>query len=57
MFEETSAISVVGVREAFENLLQEIFNTKGMSSKTKRGNETNRIYLPKFNITKRGCCE
>ena len=58
MFEETSAVSVVGVKEAFENLLQEIFNTKGMSSKSKPslGNTAGRIILPKFDAQDKSCC-
>lgn len=60
LFQETSAVTVVGVKEAFEDLLQEIFNVKGRSTRRVRSSlesTAGRLLIPKFDIRKQiGCC-
>ena len=48
LFEETSAITYTRVREAFENLLQEIYNFKSRTVKQRYSEGIGHILLPKI---------
>ena len=58
LFEETSAITITRVREAFENLLQEIYNLKSRTSKIRNPSESiGHILIPKIEEKKfLKCC-
>ncbi|OMJ69802.1 hypothetical protein SteCoe_32363 [Stentor coeruleus] len=58
LFEETSAVSVTRVREAFENLLQEIYNFKSRSAKARGPSESiGRVLVPQVEERRFiGCC-
>ena len=58
LFEETSAITVTRVREAFENLLQEIYNFKSRTVKQRNPSESiGHILIPKIEEKKFiNCC-
>lgn len=58
LFEETSAITVTRVREAFENLLQEIYNFKSRSVKQRNpADSIGHILIPKIEEKKfLNCC-
>jgi len=58
MFEETSAVTVTRVREAFENLLQEIYNLRSRSSKVRHFSESyGNALLPRYEPRKKdNCC-
>ena len=58
LFEETSAINVTRVREAFENLLQEIYNFKSRTVKQRNpGESIGHILIPRIEQKKFiSCC-
>lgn len=58
LFEETSAVTTTRVREAFENLLQEIYSVKSRSHKHTKNNESvGNVLIPRLTQTRRvGCC-
>ena len=59
LFEETSAITITRVREAFENLLQEIYNFKSRTVKQRNPSESiGHFLIPKVEEKKfMNCCK
>lgn len=58
IFEETSAITVARVREAFENLLQNIYNEKSKANNNKKTESASTRLSARINPTetKKACC-
>ncbi|CAG9318347.1 unnamed protein product [Blepharisma stoltei] len=58
LFEETSAVTVTRVREAFENLLQEIYSVKSRTHKGMKTNESfGNVLIPQLTQRSRvNCC-
>ena len=56
LYQETSAVTRSGVKEAFENLLQEVYNLKSRTGRQTTSDSMGKVLIPKLHPRQKSTC-